>query len=295
MPARRSVLDPEIPSLLLSILDVWLAGQTQLARVERWQWFPLYDGGTPSGPSIDRAENANGHPQLILRRRPQNDLQHSLALSVLCGMVLAEIDGGLDRGLLLTACPIHDQGEAELGRDIGLPDKGIKHDLAEWRAFERRFAQAPGWWRMQDAFLLQFALLYARPEWNGPYFPEFAQVTLDRLARTHRIEARIFEFLERLDYMFYALDAYVAFRNPTILYAVLGNGCSPERMGELVGEVPSLQKFWTREVDSWARSFRERYTLPIATGDKHAPLLAEEAAVATVSTMASIDTPATVT
>lgn len=265
------------------MLDVWLAGQTQLSRVERWQWFPLHDGGPPPGPSIHRTEGMNGHAQLTLRRRPQNDLQHSFALSVLCGMVLAEIDGELDRSLLLTACPIHDQGEAELGRDIGLPDKGINHDLAEWKAFEQRCMRAPGWRRMQDAFLLQFARLYARPGWNGPYFPEIAQNTLDRLARTHRIEALIFEFLERLDYMLYALDAYVTFRNPTILCAVLGNGCSPERMGELVGEVPSLRRFWPDRVDHWARFFR----------DKHAPLLAEEA-VATASTMASIDTPAIV-
>ena len=218
---------------LRPLIAAWKAPQVGLPKVIRWAQY-VADGNV----------------------RRQNTLQHSLAITILGAIVIAQISAAsaaeLDGELLLTALAIHDEGEGELGRDTLWKDKSTEGDLAEYLAFRKRHEMlGPAWRSLHVAFLLQFCLK------NPSEFPEDAREIMEDLATTHRYEALAFEALEKWDYLLYAFEQYLERGNEKILAEVLRNHVPG--FDRLATELPGFTAIWTPELSAWASSFLKQH------------------------------------
>lgn len=107
---------------------------------------------------------------------------------------------------------LHDCGEARAGAkfDIRAPDKLGHHDLeeyeiacAQWQTMPTRTQSA-----FRRAFLLQFCLE------AQPLFPDEEQKTMRLLCAQHNREARLFQFVEKYEYLVCAIEDFVGGRFP---------------------------------------------------------------------------------
>ncbi len=207
-----------------TLLEIWRAGQTQLPEVRRWATFEEKQG-----------------------TRRQNTLQHTYALAIFTIIFLERVRpflAHLDEMLVLQAVVLHDHGEGELGRDVLYPNKSSDHDLAEYKAFHKRFRPLREFRSHHEAYLLQYCL------GDHQHFPREAQRILRRLAKKKRNEAWAFQAIENFDYLFYAVEQYKESGNKDILAHVLGN-VAP-KLDKLVEEVAGFAEgFWTPEFKDW--------------------------------------------
>ena len=217
---------------LRPLIAAWQAPQVGLPEVVRWAQY-VADGNV----------------------RHQNTLQHSLAITILGAMVIAQIRAAsaaeLDGELLLTALAIHDEGEGDLGQDTLWKDKSAKGDLAEYLAFRKRYEMlGPAWRSLHAAFLLQFCLK------NPECFPEDAREIMERLSATHRYEALAFEAIENWDYLLYSFEQYLERGNEKILVQVFRN--QAPILNRLAAELPGFAAIWTPELSAWSKNFLAR-------------------------------------
>jgi hypothetical protein len=154
----------------------------------------------------------------------------------------------LDRGLLMTALAVHDLGEGETGKDTLYIDKSIEGDLEEYQAFLRRYKlskKGPMFNYLHRAFLLQFALA------NPQNFPLSARALMSGIAITNRLEAMVFDVVERWDYVLYAVEQYYERGNEKILVQTLRHQIP--HLNRLSNELPGFgEKIWTKEISIWA-------------------------------------------
>jgi len=220
------------------VIDIWTSGQVGLPEVERW--------------SV-HASQGSDHGGI----RKQNSLQHSYSITLLGSMLIRssrEYIAGLDEILLLNSLLVHDHGEGELGRDIVAINKNENADLEEYNAFCSRFKQLPKYLFnfYHEAFLLQFAL--AKPN----SFPPKARSVMAYLKKFKKMECLLFEFIERWDYLVYALEQYSIRGNERILVNVLRP--QSKRFNQLAKEIPGARELvWTKEAENWANNFLSKH------------------------------------
>jgi len=217
----------KIPHDLAALIDALKSTQQSLPMVPRWKKY------LEQGPGV----------------RAQNTLQHSHALTLIGTIAIQRmgLDGEVDAGFLLGALAIHDVGEGELGYDTLYIDKDASQDLKEYLAFEHRYESVPEFAHLQELFLLQFALK------NPVNFPDDARSVMMKLAEHYRLEALVFEALERWDYLLFALEQYVDRENELVLTQVLRH--QVPHFERLLVELPSLDQLWTPELAAFAQRF----------------------------------------
>ena len=214
----------------LSMIEAWKSPQEKLNKVIRWKKY---------------LENA----------RPQNSLQHSHSITILGIMVLSRIKSfvSLDEGLILSALTLHDVAEGEVGFDTLYIDKTNLSDEKEYFAFVKLYQKtSPDVFDyLHKAFLLQFA--FKDPE----DFPSSARTEITELRKTKRNEALCFEAIERLDYVFYAIEQATEKNNTKILIQTLRHQLS--HLNKLNQELPGFETIWTEEISQWAQQLLSTY------------------------------------
>jgi hypothetical protein len=152
---------------------------------------------------------------------------------------------------------IHDFGEAvhiESGNDIAMPLKTDEHDRQEYEHFvqflEGAYPDDEAFRdKMRRAFLLQFCL-----HGNG----SLPSNLMADLKAHHRIDALMFEAIERWGYFIYALEQYARFQNADILRDVLlRNAKHYDRLSQ---ELPGFADvIWTKDMQAWRTAFLEEH------------------------------------
>ena len=219
-----------------NVVDVWTSGQVGLPQVERW--------------STHKTED-NEHGGI----RSQNSLQHTYSLALLGSMLIQSArpyHSGLDEVLLLNALLVHDHGEAELGRDVVYINKYDQADLDEYGAFCKRYRKLPQtlFAFYHEAFLLQFA------NQKPIRFPLKARKVMNYLRSQKQTECKFFEFIERWDYLVYALEQYIQRGNEKILVQVLRHQFP--KLEKLAQDVPACKELvWTPAVSEWCSEFMQ--------------------------------------
>ena len=262
MPTKKQVFPSQ---LFLDILDLWKQRQTGLVKVFRWNHFSGRNNRWRK--LILKIESAIQSTCLFLRHplvREQNCLQHTDALSwlMIIFVNMTKHDApNLDYQLLLSIPPIHDEGEDILNRDIAFTVKNNGHDLAEYNAFRTRYiclekSMNGTFENLHRAFLLQFCL-------NIPEnFSSSTKQLMTQLAKNHNQEARIFNALEHIDYILFALEQYICRGHIKILYEVVKK--SMPILDDHAKHLPTLKKYlWTEEVQQNFTDFLKKHRDPI--------------------------------
>ncbi|MFA6315374.1 MAG: hypothetical protein WC648_03365 [Candidatus Paceibacterota bacterium] len=163
--------------------QVWLRLQSGQEKVVRFgQYVKMFDG----------------------KLRHQTGYDHASSINFLCMTYLLQMRPyiRLDELLITRACQIHDIPEGLLERDIPLPFKKGHEDLEEYKAFRDAF-EALGielWSEYHRCFLLQWALE------DHPDLPPDARKILLTLRNSNQAEALFFEGLQKIDYLYYAVE-----------------------------------------------------------------------------------------
>lgn len=217
-----------------ALLDVWRSGQVGLPTVPRWSKY-------------DKPDDPHGGV------RSQNSLQHSYSIILLGRLVLEALRAErvyLDGELLLTTLHLHDHGEGELGQDTLYIDKTDDQDLREYLAFVKRFEKLPPstFTSLEIAFLLQFAAK------NPAVFPDHARTVMRTIVGAYAGEMLAFDFVERLDYVLYALEQFRDRGNRRILVQVLRHQLP--KLERLAEQLPAIRKtLWTPETHDTCLAF----------------------------------------
>jgi len=199
------------------------------------------------------------HPNTKLRK--QNDLAHSFAmvkLNLNLAFLLEKYNPHLDGLLLVHAAWVHELGEGELKNDVCHLVKTKNHDLDELLAVIKLFSCLRKDLALfhHHAFLLQFVGSRAdKSDKAFDHFPEADQIKLNDFWQNKRIESLIFQYSERLEYILYALEQGVSFRNYVIVEEVLRNHLRDMRQAcELI---PGWQEeIWTPKMDNLAKEIQ---------------------------------------
>lgn len=186
-----------------------------------------------------------GHPACRMGQyRTQTTSDHRGELLMLLQSLLIhlhELEIRPDSRLLMSAIWHHDDGE-----DFGFGDtlytfKRQEHDLAEYQIFVKHVQPVVSdleWRHLQRAFLLQFVQTYAESE----LFPQEARAVMQELQQTRSVEAMIFGYLERLDYLLYAVEQAQVYGNPHFVREVFPN--QRDRLDVYIREWPALRGFY---------------------------------------------------
>jgi hypothetical protein len=217
----------KIPQDIIPLIGALKSTQQSLPMVPRWKKY------------FEREQGI----------REQNTLQHSHALTLIGAIAIQRmgLDGEVDAGFLLAALAIHDVGEGELGYDTLYIDKDASQDLKEYLAFAHRYQAVPEFGHLQELFLLQFALK------NPENFPVDARNVMMKLAEHYRLEALVFEALERWDYLLFALEQYLDRENELVLTQVLRH--QVPHFERLLVELPTFEQLWTPELAAFSARF----------------------------------------
>jgi hypothetical protein len=108
-------------------------------------------------------------------------------------------------GLVRTAVQVHDLGEPGAGGDQLYEHKNVKRDAWESEVFFGLTQNLPR--RMRDEWRMAFLLQFCLGEDHSSFSNE-AQSIMRYLKGYHRLEARTFDLIERLDYL---TSAYVGY------------------------------------------------------------------------------------
>lgn len=207
------------------MLSVWLLCQTELSKVVRWKHY------------LKR-----GRPWKV---RKQTSTQHALSIGRIGDMVCHYVSTNvnLDESLLKTAFGIHDDGEGITRRDVIYRNKSQVTDLEEYNGFVELYSKLePSLYRMfQKAFLIQYAIKCPSN------FPVDAKAIMMLLRKNNYAECMVFDFVERLDYVYYVWEQYLFEGDEEALTQVLRNQVL--KINELVTKTNiGLDLIWTAEV-----------------------------------------------
>lgn len=203
------------------LMKPWLNAQQPMAETPRWGNFPDY------GQTLGMHNSSI--PLVMMSMRTQL-LHHAPRLE-------------LDWLLLDDTVKVHDQGEPLTGGDehagITTADKPVR----EWTAFEVMVRPMPS--HLQQRYVLAFTLPYIRKP-SGYELPPASFWAYNQLSGTHQAEATFFDAVERVDYLFSAIEGHDRdVRNPkeTMIEHTVGN--QVHKLDALVDELPALKFFWT--------------------------------------------------
>ncbi len=200
------------------VMNPWRTAQRPMSDELRWKNFPGYG---------------------------QKLVEHNNALPIVLHFVLSHECAAVNDPRLLTFCAaVHDHGEPLSGGDEHIDAQTENKPVLEWTAYRKNVSRITGVYReqMQRAFLLA----YVRKPKIHPMLTDHAQMIIQQLAVTHAAEAFVFEFTERMDYIFSALEGHsLGIRNDveTMLAHTLKN--QVPRLDKLVEEKPSFAEIWS--------------------------------------------------
>ncbi len=220
------------------LIETWRSGQIGLQAVPRWSKY-------------NKPDDPHGGV------RSQNSLQHSYSIVLLGRVVMQALRTkrvDIDGELLLTALHLHDHGEGELGQDTLYIDKTSDQDAREYLAFVKRFKMLPHaiFAPLEIAFLLQFAVK------NPDAFPDHARTVMSAIVAAHPTETLLFDFIERLDYVLYAIEQFRDRNNARILVQVLRHQLP--KLAELTEQFPVLREtLWTSDVHQALADFVDEH------------------------------------
>jgi len=206
------------------------------------------------------------------RLRKQSDLQHSYAMTILLQWAIAKLakhNPDLDRYLVICCGADHDLGEGETKNDVCALTKRREVDVREYFAFRKVIDKFDLAVRedMARAFLLQFADVNKdqRVE-DWALFPSEAQDILEWLAENRRLEARIFRYLERLEYILYAIEQANLYGNFHLAAEVTSKNAGyvfishQEDMERACQLIPGFrEEIWTLEIQETISEFIQAY------------------------------------
>lgn len=195
------------------------------------------------------------------RLHEQTNLHHIVSLLRISDLYLRNLLGYVvfNLGMVNTVAQCHEDGEAVLGRDVNYNVKTGADDFAEWVAFRDMLSGALKEMKQREelhkAFLLQFIL------GDVSHFeqdPEAFAIIQD-LQHYSLLEARLFNALERLDYIYYAWQAYEDTGDVVILTHVLRRHV-PKLKECASGMIDGFSKvMWTPEQQSQAEEIIEMF------------------------------------
>ncbi len=169
------------------ILEIWQI-QSEFSKITRWK------------TSLEKPGGEN------LRRQTctEHVLSVELAARIITDTYVSITGKEVDRALILDAFHFHDYGEPLKGRDLSALTKKDTDDLDEYLAFMDFIVnqREPLFSNYQRAFLLQFCLE------NPECFPPEAREIMTDLRKNKHLEAVMFKFIEKMDYVLYAIEQY---------------------------------------------------------------------------------------
>jgi len=167
----------------------------------------------------------------------------------------------------------HDDGEALLQSDVLYHNKSSDRDVEEYLAFRGFVAHLPNKYDLLQSFLLQFITGDIEPF----FFDKETQSLISEVKVLYEEDGIVFNFLEKLDYVHFALWAYQVAHDPVILIHVLRN--QVPKLDGYAGEFPMMRtQAWTSKMSDWAHEFMERYKdLPGPKGEGGLPAAYEAA------------------
>lgn len=183
----------------------------------------------------------------------QTLLKHNNSVSWTALQVLTAIRGeyAVDEMLVMTAFVCHDHGEPGSGGDEHHDNKTLGKEIREWEVYMDLTRDLPEPMRsyIHKAFLLQYIRKTEHPNAPWPY-PLVQAVT--ELRVKYIVEAAVFDFSERIDYLMTALDGFERrVRNSTegMLEHCFRN--QAPKLDALVQEFPGFSSVWNPEVRQW--------------------------------------------
>ncbi len=160
----------------------------------------------------------------------------------------------MDPMLLLMANILHEDGEMLLRKDVLFDQKTDACDHAEFKTFFKSIGSDPSDPRLQP-FLLQFV---TKSEivmtWDDP-----APSIMMELIKHYQYEGKVFNALERMDYLYYALGfGYQTAGDVVITNHVLRN--QVPKLDEYAQSIRGFAKeVWTPELSVWSHQFMENF------------------------------------
>jgi hypothetical protein len=216
-----------------AVMIPWTNAQKPMHQVTRWGNFPDYG---------------------------QTLLMHNNSVLIVAAWVCRVVeqdDLSFRKGAVYEAFIFHDHGEPLTGGDEHIDAQTTGKEVQEWNAFAQLLDKLPVWLQVKwiNAFTLQFCRKPSASE-----LPDRAQHILQPLRRHAMKEAIVFEFIERLDYVFTALDGFdrlVSNEQEGMLEHCLKN--QVPKLNALVEELPILGEVWTQTLHDELHSLTAKY------------------------------------
>ena len=217
-----------------AVMRVWKNAQLPMTNVVRWGNFPAYG-------------------QILT--------EHNSSLPIVGQYVITLLRHHaprfqFDTQLLYEAFALHDHGEPLTGGDEHAGAVTADKAVREWKAFFGMVRELPDPIRQRQ--LLAFTLQYVRKSCRNS-LPADAFWVLNQIDGHYKNEAIIFEFCERLDYLFSALDGYdrrVRNKEEGMLEHCYAN--QAPKIGGLLIELPTLSHVWSSELREQLGQLAER-------------------------------------
>ncbi len=189
--------------------------------------------------------------------RHQNNLKHIASVIDVAIRTCLQLQSHIffDTGVVLGAIGIHEHGEALLLRDYVYDDKmvNVQTDVDEYFAYmeaiEKMYPFDPETvQKLEELFLLQYAT--KSEKWS--FFPEDVQEKLSIISVLLEIEAKIFDAIERYEYLFYTLEtASVDNDNQHLIEQVMVNQI--KYLDRYAKEICGFDKIWTEQKSKIAK------------------------------------------
>lgn len=218
-------------------LPFWKMFQEDYRNVPRWKGY------------------RDANPNLPL----QTNLEHQNSLSTLFMYALPGIcEKGLGRVMLMHACNLHELGEIENGDTLYHLKTEDKH-LKELFSFDEILTKnmsflVPG---VLDICRYAYILQHVTNESVNFSGHPWAEEMLKRARKKNLGEGQVFDALERLDYILYALRGFQECGDVVILKHVYCN--QAKRLDEYAKMIEGFDKWWTKKMSASVKRFMARY------------------------------------
>ncbi len=218
-------------------LPVWKMLQDGYRNVPRWKGY----------------RDVNPNLQL------QTNLEHQNSLNMLFISALPVIgDSELSRSLLIQASLLHELGEVDNGDTLYHLKTEEKH-LKELLSFDEILIKCLSFLepKLIDAYRRPYILQHVvNGSVNFSGHP-WAEEMLISAREKYLSEGQVFDALERLDYVFYALRCFQGCKDVVILKHVYCN--QVKRLDGYAKTIQGFNKWWTKDMSAAAKQFMVRY------------------------------------
>ncbi len=217
-------------------LDLWSLLQEGYRKIPRW------------------GEYRKANPKLPL----QTNLEHQNSLDWLFQSALPFVGSKqLCRRVLSTACKVHELGEVDNGDTLfhnKTPDKHLRELLSFEEIVSRMdFVNTFHKDMLREAFILQFVTDKKVTFEGHPW----AERKLENARFEYFEEGQVFNALETLDYVLYAIHGYRVCGDVVILKHIYSN--QVEILDQYSVTIPGFDVWWDKKMSSRAHRFMRKY------------------------------------